>query len=155
MNRRIRIISLLLIAMTLMLSGCASFKKIRPVSAKVESVMPSGLKSVVLNLAVEIDNPAPEMALSDIEGVVSRSGKVLGRVVLDPFILEAKTLEKYHLRATITLDQGASLFDVMSLVNQKALDECFVDVYFKATYKKCVSKKMSYENLPLRSLMKM
>jgi hypothetical protein len=76
-------------------------------------------------------------------------------VALDPFILKAKTLEKYHLRATVTLDQNASLLDLMALTREGALDECLVDIYFKASLKGGISKKMALEQLPLRSLMKL
>lgn len=146
---------MLLVTLSLMVSGCAKFKQIRPVSANIESLMPSGLRSAVVVLAVEIDNPAMQVTLSDIEGRLERSGKVLGRVVLDPFILEAKTMEKYRLRATVILDQSASLMDVLALTRAEAFEECVADIRFKATLKSGISKKMVYEDLPLVSLMKM
>ena len=114
MHKVNRYIIMLLVTLSLIVSGCAKFKQIRPVSANIESLMPSGLRSAVVVLAVEIDNPAMQVTLSDIEGRLERSGKVLGRVVLDPFILEAKTMEKYRLRATVILDQSASLMDVLA-----------------------------------------
>ena len=155
MGKGFRYAALVLAVMSLFFSGCAKFKQIRPVSAAVESIMPSGLRSAVVTIGVEIDNPAAQLTLSDIEGQLSRSGKVLGRVALDPFILKAKTLEKYHLRATVTLDQNASLLDLMALTREEALDECLVDIYFKVSLKGGISKKRALEQLPLRSLMKM
>ena len=144
---------LVMLMASLLLCGCNKFKQIRPVSAKVESVVPGGMRSLVVNMAVEIDNPAAQLALSDIEGVVTHSGKILGRVSVDPFILEAKTLSEYHLRAKISLDEGVSLFEVMTLANEKIIDECFVDVSFKASLKGGISKKMKFEALPLRKFM--
>lgn len=154
MGKRTGYVAMLLVALSLLLSGCAKFKQIRPVSAGIESVVPSGLRSVVVNVKAGIENPAPQITLSDINGSLERSGKVLGRVLVDPFILKAKTTEEYHLRVTVTLDQEASLFDVMALTRGNALDECTVDVYFKASLKGGISKKMSYEDIPLKSLMK-
>ena len=87
----------LLIVLMLGLSGCAKYRQIRPVSAGIESVMPSGLRSVVLMVAVEIDNPAGQLTLSDVSGVISRSGKVFGRVAVDPFIIKARELGKLAL----------------------------------------------------------
>ena len=155
MHKVNRYIIMLLVTLSLMVSGCAKFKQIRPVSANIESLMPSGLRSAVVVLAIEIDNPAMLITLSDIQGRLERSGKVLGRVVLDPFILEAKTMEKYRLRATVILDQSASLMDVLALTRAEALEECVADIRFKATLKSGISKKMVYEDLPLVSLMKM
>ena len=45
----------LLIAAVLMLPGCANLKKIKEIKVndvKVESIIPNGLKGVVLNMAV-------------------------------------------------------------------------------------------------------
>jgi hypothetical protein len=153
-RRKVYVLVALLIA-SLLFGGCAKYKQIRPVSAGVESIMPNGLRSVVVNLRTEIDNPATQVTLTDVEGLIERSGKVLGRVSLDPFILEAKTLKEYHLRAIITLDQGTTLFDVMSLASKTALEECKADVSFKVTLKGGLSKKMSYEDIPLSRFMKM
>jgi hypothetical protein len=55
----------------------------------------------------------------------------------------------------VTLDQNASLLDLMALTREGALDECLVDIYFKASLKGGISKKMALEQLPLRSLMKL
>ena len=142
----------LLVVMMLALSGCAKYKQIRPVSAGIENVMPSGLRSVVLMVAVEIDNPAGQLTLSDISGVISRSGKVFGKVAVDPFILEARSLKTYHLHAVINLGDDVNLLDLMSLLKTNVLEEFTADLYAKATLKAGASKKMAYEGLPLKEL---
>ena len=125
----------LLIVLMLGLSGCAKYRQIRPVSAGIESVMPSGLRSVVLMVAVEIDNPAGQLTLSDVSGVISRSGKVFGRVAVDPFIIKARELGKYHLRTVVTLDEGVSLLEMMTLLKGNVIEECVVDLYAKVSLK--------------------
>lgn len=114
---------------------------------------PSGLRSVAVNAKIEIDNPAQQISLTDIEGVVSHSGKVIGRVAVDPFILEARTLGEYHLRAVVTLEEGTSIFNVMSLVRNETIYDSVIDVYFKASLKGGLSKKMAFEGVSVRSLM--
>ena len=111
-----------------------------------------GLRSAVLNLVIEVDNPAPQVSLSEIEGVINRSGKVFGRVAVDPFILKARSLEKYHLRAVLTLDGGVSLLDMMGLLKGNAVEDITVDVYAKAKLKGGASKRFAYENVPLKEL---
>lgn len=145
-----RLIVSLLVVMMLGLSGCAKYKQIRPVSAGIENVMPSGLRSVVLMVAVEIDNPAGQLTLSDLSGVISRSGKVFGRVAIDPFMIKARALEKYHLRAVVTLDEGVSLLEMMTLLKGNVIEECVVDLYAKVSLKNGLSRKMAYEGLPLK-----
>lgn len=155
MGKRSLYVLVLLVAMSLSFSSCSKFKQIRPVSADIESIMPSGLRSVVVNIIAEIDNPAAQVTLTDINGDLEHSGKILGRVAVDPFILKAKMTDKYHLRATVTLDQQASLMDVLALTRDNAIDDCIANIYFKVTLKGGLSKKMAFERVPLKSLMKM
>lgn len=155
MGKRSLYVLVLLVAMSLSFSSCSKFKQIRPVSADIESIMPSGLRSVVVNVRAEIDNPAAQVTLTDINGDLAYSGKILGRVAVDPFILKAKMVDEYSLRATVTLDQEASLMDVLALTRDDAMDDCIVNIYFKATLKGGLSKKMAFENVPLKSLMKL
>ena len=114
--------------------------------------MPSGLRSVVVAIAVEVDNPASQVKLSDIEGTVFHSGKVFGRVSVDPFVLEARSLETYHLDAVLTLDGDISLLDLMSLLKGNVIEECTIDFYAKASLKGGVSKKLEFKQLPLKEL---
>lgn len=151
-GNRTRYALMILMAALLTLSGCTKFNKIRPVSANIEGIEMSGLRSAVLTIGVEVDNPASRIALSEIEGVINHSGKVFGRVAVDPFILEARSLEKYHLRAVLTLDGNVSLFDVMGLFKGNAVEDITVDVYARAKLKGGASKRFSYEDVPLKEL---
>ena len=151
-GKRIRYAALVAMLTMLCLCGCSKYKQIRPVSAKLESITPQGFTSVSAVVALEIDNPAGQLSLSEIEGVITHSGKVFGTVAVDPFILEARSLETYHLNAVLSLSRDLNLFDVMSLLKTNVLEECTVDLYAKATLKTGVSKKMAFEGLPLKEL---
>lgn len=151
-GRGIRYALLVLAVAMTCLCGCSKFKQIRPVSATVESIVPTGLRSVSAVLVVEIDNPAAQLTLSEIEGVIFHSGKVFGRVTLDPFILKARSLETYSLHAVLTLDKGVSLLDLMSLMKSNVIEECTVNLQVKASLKGGASKRMKIEDLPLKEL---
>jgi hypothetical protein len=151
-GKRIRYAALAAMLALLCLCGCSKYKQIRPVSAKVESISPQGFRTVAAVVALEIDNPAGQVTLSEIEGQIVRSGKVFGKVAVDPFILEARSLKTYHLRAEINLGEDVNLLDVMSLLKTNVLEEFTVDLYARATLKAGASKKMAYEGLPLKEL---
>jgi hypothetical protein len=151
-GRKFRYALLVLAVAMTCLCGCSKFKQIRPVSANLESVTPTGLRSVEAVVAVEVDNPAAQVALSEIEAVISRSGKVFGRVAVDPFILEARSLEKYSLNAVLTLDGGVSLLDLMSLLKSNVIEEFTIDFQVKASLKGGASKRMVFEDIPLKEL---
>ena len=110
-GKRIRYAALAAMLALLCLCGCSKYKQIRPVSANVESISPQGFRTVAAVVALEIDNPAGQVTLSEIEGQIVRSGKVFGKVAVDPFILEARSLKTYHLRAEINLGEDVNLLD--------------------------------------------
>lgn len=143
---------LLLAVLTLCLSGCNKVKQIRPTSCRLEAVSPSGLRSVNVFLAVGIDNPAFQIGISEIQGSVKHSGKVLGKLAMDPFVLQARSAEIYHLRAEVSLAEGAGLMDLMVFTDQTKLNECLVDISAKATLKGGVSKTVTYTDIPLKKL---
>lgn len=142
-------IIVLLAAAVLCFGSCAKVKQIRPTSIEVEAVKPQGLRSVVAFVALGIDNPAMQIALSDIGGEIFHSGKVLGRVAVDPFTLKARTSEVYHLRAVVTLSQERSLLDLMSILGDKKLMECTVDVTAKGRLKGGLSKTIRLKDVPV------
>ena len=126
----------------------------RPVSAGIENIVPEGFRKVVVYMAVEIDNPASQLLISDIEGNVSRFGTILGKFTVDPVMLKARTLDRYSMRMTVTLAEGMSVLSLMSLANAKALEECAVDVRAKVALKNGISKKLEYEGIPLANFVK-
>lgn len=145
---------LLMVVLLLSLSGCSKFKQIRPVSAGIENIVPEGFRKVVVYMAVEIDNPASQLLISDIEGNVSRFGTILGKFTVDPVMLKARTLDRYSMRMTVTLAEGMNVLSLMSLANVKALEECAVDVRAKVALKNGISKKLEYEGIPLANFVK-
>ena len=115
--------------MLLTLGGCKKMKEISVTSVEVEAISPKGLKGINVFLAVGIDNPSIQISLEDIHGALRHSGKVLGRVTVDPFVVQAKSAEIYHLRAFVTLGEDATLKDLIMLTDMEKLKECKVDVY--------------------------
>ena len=108
--------------LTLLLAvGCADIKKLEDlevVSVKVENVIPNGLRGVGLVLSVEVDNPGAELSLSEISALLEHSGKVLGRVAVDPFTLQGKTTDTYRLEADLTLGEDATILDLGRLLDK-------------------------------------
>jgi len=117
--------------MLLALSGCKSVRNVKNISVssvKVEAIAPQGLQGINVFLAIGVDNPAMQITLENINGALKYSGKVLGRVSVDPFTLQARSAEIYHLRAFVTLGEDATLKDLLMLTDMTKLQECMVDV---------------------------
>ena len=143
----------LLCAATLCLSGCGDIRDLEVTSVQVESVAPNGLRGVNVWLAVGIDNPAFQVGLSEIEGSLKLSGKVLGRMTMDPFTLQARSAEIYHLRTSLNIEQGVTLTEILALMDMETLNKCMVDVSVKATLKGGVSKRLNFNDIPLTDLL--
>ena len=148
-----RLIIAMLVAV-LSLSGCKNVKDIRVTSAKLETISFQGLKSLGVHLAVGIDNPARmQVTLEDINGAVKHSGKVIGRLAMDPFTLYARSAEIYHLRAVVSLAEGATLMDLALLMDQNSLNQCTVDISVRPRLKNGLSAPIALTDIPLKKLL--
>ncbi len=143
----------LLVVLLLSLSGCNKVRQINVTSLDVESVSMRGFRGVTLFLAVGIDNPAMQIGLSDINGSLKSGGKVLGRLEMEPFTLVAKSAEIYHLKADLSIEQGAGLRELTALMDRQTLLGCTVDVSVKATLKGGVSKTVRFKDIPVEKLL--
>ena len=147
-----RFIVLAVVVMLATLTGCSSYRDIKINSVKVESLSPYGLRGAEVGLAVEIDNPTIQVKLSDIEATVEYSGKVLGNVTLDPFIMKGRTVETYHLKGKVNLDQNLTLADLMFVLNKDFVDNCLVDFNVKGKIRGGLSKTVKRNDVPLKKL---
>ena len=135
------------------LTGCKKIREVEVTSVKVEALAPQGLTGMNVFLAVGIDNPAFQVGFEDIQGALTHSGKVLGRLAMDPFVVQARSAETYHLKALLTLGEDATLKDLLMLTDAARLNECMVDVSLKARLKNGVTAPVEIRNIPLKKLL--
>lgn len=150
------IIKLLIITLSIMLpmlTGCKKIKDIKVTSVKLEAISPEGLKGLNVFLEVGIDNPAFQIGLEDIHGTLKHSGKVLGRVSMDPFTVQARSAEIYHLRAFVTIGEDATIKDLLKLTDMAQLQECTVDVSATPRLKSGLGAPITLKDIPLKKLL--
>lgn len=151
-----RVILIAVSAMALCLTGCKdiqNIKNIKVTSVAVETISPNGLRGMTVGLAVGVDNPSFNVDLSEINGALKLSGKVLGRVTMDPFTLHGRSAEIYHLRAVVTIEQGVTLSELAALLDMETLNQCMVDVSARATLKNGLSKVLNFNDIPVKDLL--
>lgn len=151
-----RILLIAVSAMALCLTGCKDIKNIKNIkvtSVAVETITPNGLRGMVIGLAVGIDNPSFNVDLSEINGALKLSGKVLGRVTMDPFTLHGRSAETYHLRAVVAIEKGVTLSELAVLLDMETLNRCMVDVSARATLKNGLSKVLNFNDIPVKDLL--
>ena len=152
-NRRFKIVILAFMSAMLMLAGCQKIKDIRVTSTKIVSLDIRGLSGAEIIIEAGVDNPAREISLSEIEGELKHSGKVLGRVAVAPIVLKSKTHEKYQIEATVKIGEDATLRDVMMFADVRKLGECTVDVSALAKIKGGGKKKIAVKDIPMKELL--
>lgn len=142
-----------MILLVLSLGGCKNIKDVRVTSVKLETVSIQGLKSLAMHLAVGIDNPAMQVHLEEIHGKIKHSGKVIGMLAVDPFTVYARSEEIYHIRAVVSLAEGAGIMDLAVLMDENALDRCTVDISVSPRLKSGLSAPISLNDIPLKTLL--
>ena len=148
-----RLALVLLFTSVMCLSGCGDVRDIKVTSVNIENISLNGLRGANIDLAVGIDNPAFRVELSEIEGSLKLSGKVLGRMTMAPFVLHARSTEIYHLKSTVNIEQGVTLRELMALTDMETLNRCTVDVSVRATLKSGVSKVLRFNDIPMTKLL--
>lgn len=149
-----RILTIVFFASMMTLGGCAKLSEIRPTSVAVSSISPRGMRALSLKIDVGVHNPATELTLSEISGEFLVSGKVIGNVTLDPLTLTARTDSVYRISADVMLADDVNVMEVLGLFNKKrTLEDAALNVYAKAKLKSGASKKIKYEQIPLKNLL--
>jgi hypothetical protein len=134
-------------------SGCKNVKNVEITSVKIEAIAPQGLTGMNVFLAVGIDNPAFQVGFEDLKGALTHSGKVLGRLAMDPFIVYGKSAEIYHLKALLTIGEDATLRDLLKLTDMTMLNECMINISLKARLKNGVAAPIEIKDIPLKKLL--
>ena len=137
--------------MLALLTGCGKNKQIEITSGKVESVSMTGMRTVNLGMAVNIKNPFGKLDLREADGVLMHFGKVIGKMTLDPFVVNKKTEEEYHIKANFTLEESMGLRQIMQYLNIDKLNECTVDVHVKG-HMAGIPVQKRYKNIPMKEL---
>lgn len=145
-----KLIILIMAVMLVSLTSCGDFKEITVNSVAVHNVSLDGLKAVDIELFVEIDNPASRLTLSDMEATVKHSGKVLGKVTVDPFTLERKKVQVYDLKARMALQ--LKVHELYLLMDPEVITSSVVDITVKGTIRGGISKTITKNDVPLKKL---
>jgi hypothetical protein len=148
-----RLLALALAVIMMCLTGCGKFDDISVKDARLGKVSPYGLRAVDVELKVEVDNPAQLIKISDVEAVIKYCGKVLGKVTVDPFTMKGRAVEKYDLKARISLAEDVSFYDMLMFLDKKILENCHVDFSMKGQLRCGLSKKIKETDVPLKKLM--
>ena len=147
-----------LLATLLCMTGCVNVKKLQEiqlVDAKLESLSPVSLKQYIVTGSVTVDNPAVEVSLSEISGVLEHNGKVIGSIAVDPFTLSAKSEQTYTLRADAKVADGIGIFELAKYMDKAVLKQCVVDLKADVRVRNGKVRTVELEDIPLNKLLEL
>lgn len=129
------------------------FKDISVTSCELKSLSPTGFSGMEAVLELGIDNPAPEIHLSDIVGEAKFEGEKCLTLTTPDIVIEGKTEKKYTVAVTGRIERSFDLLKVVaSLRNPDALESLTLDVDCHAALSNGLGKKIAKKDIPVKDL---
>ena len=151
-NRRYIAVFAIICLMVSCLGGCSKYKQIKITGGRIDNITMVSLRTINLTLVVGIDNPAGKLDVREADGELFHFGKVIGKVTLDPFIVNPKTSHDHRLSARIDISPEVGLRELMSFMDVGKLYDCMVDVYVKGRVAG-IAVKTNIKEIPLEKLL--
>ncbi|MBR1871634.1 MAG: hypothetical protein IJ795_00305 [Bacteroidales bacterium] len=154
MRRKIEILAIVLAA--LLMNACTSVQKLKNIkvtSATVESLTPTGLRSLKGTFLLGIDNPAMQFTAEDIYGTIYWKGEEFGDFTVDPITIQGRKSAVYELSAAASVRPEVSLLQLASLLKNYDLADFTADVNVTVKLKSGVGKAIALKGLNLKDLL--
>lgn len=152
-RRVIKVFIFLLAAMFACSCGVRKYKDIKITSFAVESVTPSGLKSLDALVEVGIDNPAPAFNIMNLEAEIFRDSVHLAHFSAENVAVEGKCDRLYKIPVSGQIDPAVTLLNLMLLARDFKSEEYSVSVKAKAMIAG-IGKELAFDDIPLERLIK-
>lgn len=107
--------TLLLVVATVLASSCgvSRVKDIKVTSVDFKYITPTSARSLDAVLLLGVDNPAPAMKISALEGIVSYGDRQIVQVKAGELSLQKKSSQVYEVPCTASLVDGVSLLSLI------------------------------------------
>ncbi len=152
MDRFLRIFTLL--AAVILACSCADrIKDIKLNSCSVSSFASVSLRSAEGTLLLEIDNPAMQFTISEIEGTLFYRDEELASYTAEPLTIKARCTESYSLKCRAELSPEMPLAKLMGLAVGLDPEYLTTDIRAKAKLKNGISRKLDFKSLPVKALL--
>lgn len=130
------IVLLLLLVLGISSCGVSKIKDISLSSVDIAYVVPTSARSLDAKLLLGIDNPSIDFAVQEVHGTIRYQEKPLAHFRTGGVELKGKTDQVYELPCTVTLDEGASLLDLLVIASRRSLEGLKADIDIQAALKK-------------------
>ena len=122
-----------------LLAGSCGISKVKQISLSsvgIAYIVPTSMRSMDAKLLLGINNPAMSFAVQEVTGTVRYQDKPIAHFTTGSIELKGKSEQVYELPCTVTLDDGASLLDVLIIASKRSLEGLKADVDIQGALKK-------------------
>ena len=149
-----RILTISAILALLLTASCSKIKQIELKSWAVQEVSLKGSRGADATLLLEIDNPAMQFTLSDVEGVLYWQGNEYVRFSALPITVEGHKQAVYPLESEALLSPSVSMLQLIGLARKIDVTEVTSDVHVRVTLRSGVSKAFDLKGLEVGKMLK-
>ena len=150
--RKVKHIRILLAAL-LVLAGCSSVRKVQDIrltSWEIRQVAPQGFRGLNAVIAVGIDNPAMDLTVERLEGLIHSDGREFARFeTTEGVALAGKSEQVVDIPCTVSLCEGFNLLHVFALMETRNMDDLTADVVARVRAKG-ISKTLRFTDISIK-----
>lgn len=142
----------IVIAMFCTASCSGSFKDIKVTSWVLTEVVPRGLSAFDATIDLGIDNPAPQVTLSEMSALIKMDQAPCLHLTAEDVTIAPRTESVYTVTFHGVLDENFNPFTLLQLFNQQKQTELTADFGFRGTLKSGIGKYFVYTDVPINDL---
>lgn len=153
MKRAVELITIVIA--TLFITSCSgSFKDIKVTSCDIVSITPRGLSAFDASLNLGVENPAPQVTLSEMYAIIKMDQSPCLHLTADDVTIAPRSEAVYNVLFHGNLDENFNPFTLLQLFNQQQdMSVLTADIYFRGTLKSGLGKYFEYKDIPIKDLL--
>ena len=156
MNPVKRVVTFLLLALALVLSGCQGkrLQDIKVTSARIVSIVPEGLTDLSAVVELGIHNPSVALVLTDIIGVVRYEDMDILSVSSEQVDIDGHADKLYRIPLRGHIEEGFNPFRLLRLLgSDSSLDDVTVSFKGRVALRGGIGKNIEMVDIPLSTLL--
>lgn len=141
-----------LLAVLCIASCSGSFKDIKVLSCDIVSIEPRGLTAFDAALNLGIENPAPQVTLSEMKAVIKMDEVPCLYLNAEDLTLARCSEAVYNVSFHGNLDENFNPFALLQLLNQQNQPKLTADISFHGRLRSGLGKYFEYKDIPIEEL---
>lgn len=150
-----RFLPAFLLAAALLCSCVNSYKNIKITDCQLHSVTPTGLRALDAMVTLTVDNPATDLIIRDVHGMIKRDGEAFLKVTASDIFVEGKCVKDYRVPLNGELMGEGGMLSLFTSLSGNTQAAYTVDIVALISLKSGLRRTFEYKDIPMEDLLKM